>query len=251
MYQEVSQQPYYLPEHDSKQALGFNPRVGFVRKVYGIVSIQLLITSIFVYLCTGPIRSLFYDSARRTYYQAPFALFIICAVVSMIVSLFLTCYSSIARKVPTNYILLGLFTFCETYIVGFVTVFAEPSDVLLAAVLAMTMTLVLTLYACTTKTDITMWGAALWIAGWALLTFSLLFFIIAPRNAAYNTVVIAVAVLTIVVYGFYLIYDTQLIMGGKRYELSIDDYVVAALVLYIDIIVLFLKILEILNRLRR
>jgi len=250
MYQDLNNNPYYLPETDQKQS-SFNPRLGFVRKVYGIVSVQLLITATFVYLCQGPLRKYFYDEVNQTIYQAGFTAFIVAAVTSFIVSIFLACYSSIARTVPTNYILLGVFTLCETYIVGYITVFAEPMDVLLAAVLALTMTLVLTLYAFTTKSDITMWGAALWIAGWALIGFSLLFFWIGPRTEAYNTVMIVVAVLTIVLYGFYLVYDTQLIMGGKRYELSLDDYILAALVIYIDIIVLFLKILEILSRLRR
>ena len=31
---------------------------------------------------------------------------------------------------------------------------------------------------------------------------------------------------------FYLIYDTQLIMGGKRLEIGIDDYILASFVLY-------------------
>jgi len=37
-------------------------------------------------------------------------------------------------------------------------------------------------------------------------------------------------------------------MGGKSWELSIDDYVLGALILYIDVIWLFLKLLEVLNR---
>lgn len=37
-------------------------------------------------------------------------------------------------------------------------------------------------------------------------------------------------------YSMYLIYDTQLIIGGKSHELQIDDYILGALFLYIDII---------------
>ena len=49
--------------------------------------------------------------------------------------------------------------------------------------------------------------------------------------------------------GFYLIYDVQMICGGKRGEFSIDDYVRAAMTLYVDIIRIFLKLLEILSKL--
>lgn len=54
-------------------------------------------------------------------------------------------------------------------------------------------------------------------------------------------------VLGLILYSFYLIYDTQLIMGGKRYGLSLDDYVVAAIIIYLDIIMIFLYILSLLG----
>ena len=39
-----------------------------------------------------------------------------------------------------------------------------------------------------------------------------------------------------VLFGMYLIYDTQLIVGGRQQELTVDDYIVGALSLYMDII---------------
>jgi len=41
-------------------------------------------------------------------------------------------------------------------------------------------------------------------------------------------------------FGIYLIIETQLILGGKYFSLSVDDYVVAAMILYLDIIKIFL-----------
>ena len=55
-------------------------------------------------------------------------------------------------------------------------------------------------------------------------------------------------VLGVFIYGFYLIYDTQLIMGRFGNEYAIDDYIIAALNIYIDIIQMFLYILSLLNR---
>ena len=44
----------------------------------------------------------------------------------------------------------------------------------------------------------------------------------------------------------YLVYDTQIMMGGgKQYALSPEEYIFAALNLYLDIINLFLFILRI------
>ena len=51
----------------------------------------------------------------------------------------------------------------------------------------------------------------------------------------------------VLIYSVYLIYDTQLVAGGKRYELSMDDYVIAALIVYLDIIMIFLYLLQMLG----
>lgn len=42
-----------------------------------------------------------------------------------------------------------------------------------------------------------------------------------------------------------MVYDVQLIMGGRKYELSEEEYVFGALILYVDIINLFLILLYI------
>ena len=53
------------------------------------------------------------------------------------------------------------------------------------------------------------------------------------------------------VFSLYIVYDTQLMMGGKhKYALSPEEYVFAALNLYLDIINLFLYILMIVGAAR-
>lgn len=44
----------------------------------------------------------------------------------------------------------------------------------------------------------------------------------------------------------YLVFDTQLIVGGKhrKYEVSPEEYIFAALNLYLDIVGLFLLLLQ-------
>ena len=53
-----------------------------------------------------------------------------------------------------------------------------------------------------------------------------------------------------IIFSFYIIYDTQLIIGGehKKYQFDVDDYVFATITLYLDIINLFLYILDLLDR---
>ena len=43
----------------------------------------------------------------------------------------------------------------------------------------------------------------------------------------------------IVVFGIYVVYDTQLIASGKSHSIGYDDYIIAALLLYVDILMLF------------
>ena len=57
---------------------------------------------------------------------------------------------------------------------------------------------------------------------------------------------IAYASLGAVLFGLYLVFDTQMMLGGKhKYSLSPEEYIYAALNLYIDIINIFLFILSI------
>jgi FtsH-binding integral membrane protein len=74
-----------------------------------------------------------------------------------------------------------------------------------------------------------------------MLTILNVFFI----HSEFLTVLIAVAIGA--VYSLYLIIDTQLILGGRKAELTLDNYVLGAAMLYIDIIQLFLQILKIIG----
>ena len=65
-----------------------------------------------------------------------------------------------------------------------------------------------------------------------------------------NALSILIAVVFAAIYAFYLIIDTQLIMGDRRHALSLDNYILGAVLLYIDIIQLFLNLLRILGEAR-
>ena len=50
--------------------------------------------------------------------------------------------------------------------------------------------------------------------------------------------------MAVVVFGLYTVYDTQLIAGGKSHSLDFDDHILAALLLYVDILMLLLEFLK-------
>ena len=79
------------------------------------------------------------------------------------------------RKVPTNYILLGVFTGAEAYTVMFVCAkVRSPIIVLEAALLTAGIVIGLTVYAMTSKRDFTTCGAFLFMFSFAMLAFSLI-----------------------------------------------------------------------------
>lgn len=45
----------------------------------------------------------------------------------------------------------------------------------------------------------------------------------------------------------YLAYDTQLILGGRKHTMSPEEYILGAIALYLDIINIFLYMLQIMN----
>ena len=53
--------------------------------------------------------------------------------------------------------------------------------------------------------------------------------------------------MAICLFGIYLIYDTQLILGNKENSIDLDDYILGAFMLYTDIVNLFLQILQLLQ----
>jgi FtsH-binding integral membrane protein len=215
----------------------YNPRLGFVRKVYGILSAQLLLTTAFVYIALTR-----FDNVLNSSWA--YALLVISAIITVIISFMLILSTSLARTVPTNYILLLTFTLCESFMVSFACRSYALSDVVLAALLTVSLTTALTIYACTTKTDVSIFGGLLAILTWSMLAIGLLTLLTVKGTVSYDKFNTAISFLGVCFYGCYLIYDTQIIMGGKRYELTLDDYIVGALVIYVDVIALFLKILR-------
>ena len=161
-------------------------------------------------------------------------------IFGLIVECTIICGRKLARTVPTNYILLFTFTLCESYLVMYLCSFYSPQIVAIAASFTLAVTVSLTLYAFFTKHDFTYCYAALFLFFTVTFVSSLLMFIL-PQN---RFVIVLYSGLGAIIYGFYLVMDTQMLIGGGRYELSPEDYVIAALIIYLDIIVLFLHILR-------
>ena len=222
--------PGVVDEYDLRYCV----RKGFVVKTYGILLTQLAITCGFICLSfIEPIR----NEILRNFNSPLIVVFLIVfVIVTIIVAIVFGCCRETARTVPINYILLFSFTLCMSFYCLILACFFEPKDVVSAAILTFGATVGLTIYAAKTNDDFTYCGAFLF-ALLLIIVFSFILF-------WWVGYIIFYLVLGILVYSLYIIYDTQLIIGNKTFQYNVDDYCLAALNLYIDIIYLFIRILQ-------
>lgn len=208
-------------------------RFGFIRKVYGILSAQLIFTCMFVFAVMNS------ESLQKSLLNGP--------LITTVFVLYFGTYCALAccgfdKKVPVNYFLLAVFTGCVSFMVSFICLAYPPIIVFEAAVLTAAVVVGLTIYAFTTKNDFTICGPLFFILGMILLTGSLFCMFVGPSGH------LLYCCLGVFCFSFYLIIDTQMIMGGNRkYQIGEDSYILATLMLYMDIINMFLYILEILG----
>lgn len=124
-------------------------RAGFIRKVYGILSIQLLITFGAVFFCQiKPIKSLIFKNQALSGNLVVFS-----SLLFLVLFLCLACCRGLSRKVPYNYLFLLGITICEAIACAIASSIYSFQIVALALLLTIVATLAITFYACTTKND--------------------------------------------------------------------------------------------------
>ncbi|PNW81576.1 hypothetical protein CHLRE_06g252401v5 [Chlamydomonas reinhardtii] len=215
-------------------------RQGFVRKVFGLLAVQLALTTV--------IAGTFVTStAVKTFVAAHPWVLMLGMLAGFGILLTLTLSSSARQSHPTNLILLFAFTAAEGVLVGAASSASRTDIVLLAFGLTAGITAAMTVYALTTKNDLTMSGAALYSCLWGLLLAGLVGMFV--RTSAFNILLSAVGA---VVFSVYIAYDVQCLLGGEhKYAVSPDEYVLGAIAIYLDIINLFMHILRLLNEANR
>ncbi|KAL2022997.1 hypothetical protein VTK56DRAFT_4212 [Thermocarpiscus australiensis] len=201
----------------------------FVRKVYTILTVQLV--------ATGAVSALsFMSEGYKAWIQTHPAVVWVSLFGAMAFML-LTYWKR--RSYPTNLLFLSAFTLLEAYTISVVVSFYRAPVVLNAVVLTAGIFLFLTAFASQTKYDFTSWMPYLFGALWGLVLFGFLSLLL-PRT---STTELVYGLLTALVFSGYVLVDTQLVL--RRHH--VEEEIAAAISLYLDIINLFLAILRILN----
>ena len=221
-------------EAGTKPLLPDHIKSAFIGKIYSLLSIQLMATWLMSFL--------FYTSPTITNFviNTPGAL--ITSVLFTFLFLFLShCYG---KSYPVNYFILAGFTLCEAYSVSYVCLFYEATSILLAWGLTASIFVGLSLYVIITGKDFQFLGAGLFSCLWILIIGGLIQIIWLPNDQFLNT---TMAILGAMVVSGYILYDTSNII--KR--LDPDDFVYACMSLYLDVIMLFLRLLELFGKERK
>ena len=213
---------------------------GFLVKVYGILSVQLLITIIIILIFQK-------DSIKNYFINSPtltgFLNFL--SVVGFIITLLiLTAKPDLSKQVPFNYISLFIMTIFLSLMCAFFALSFSFESVIFCVCLTTISSIAITIYAYYSTTD---WGiikALLMVIIGQSGGFILMALIL--NNEMMEKVLCLVFTL---LFGVYLVYDTQIIMKKFGQEIfKVDDYIFAAIQIYLDIINLFMIILSVFGK---
>lgn len=169
---------------------------------------------------------------------------IVAAVVNIIVLIMISCFETFRRRHPVNLICLSIYTFTMSVLLGVASSFMDANVVLAGVGITALLVTGLALYATQTKYDYT-------AARGVILTMVVGFLVIAVMEIWIPSLVrnLPIACLMAIFSCFFLIYDLQLIIGGNHtYSFNPEEYVFAALTLYVDIVRILIYVLRILQR---
>jgi len=225
----------YMSDVDDAGAVAFaqlSIRLGFLRKVFGILAFQFTAT---VIVCTA----LYMTPHVRSFIQnqAWIVLTSLFGSIGLLLAMFVH-----AHTVPLNYFLLAAWTILQSITVGSIVAFYDMEVVIQAVVLTAVVVVGLFVYTLQTKRDFHKFYAVLFTLSITFLMATMMqILLMSPALNFFMSLAGAV------LFSLYLVFDIDMLM---HYH-SEEDYIIACISIYMDIISLFLRILQILNELNR
>jgi FtsH-binding integral membrane protein len=239
-------------------------RSAFVRKVFVLVFLQLAATvgvaACFLFIdplreyvagktvpCSASIGgSPTYVKDDGTCYQYGDGrwLFYTSWALSLVSLVALMCSTTLRRRVPWNYFAMAWFTIVMSVQVGCIVAYWNLSVVLIAfavtggAVIGVTLGAVFIPWDFTSKGNV-LGMISLVVLFTALITFLVGFFYVSKWW--YLTLSAIIALL----FAAWLWYDIQLVVGKGKHKADPDEYVFSAVQIYLDVVIMFLNILNV------
>lgn len=209
-------------------------RATLVRRTYGVVFLGVVIT------CVGAAFAMTQPALLGAVQQHP-----IIAMLCVFAPLWMVMRAP--RAFPQNVALTGLFTFAEGVWLAPFLLFAErnaPGVINQAALLTLGTFGALTVYVAFSRRDFSAWGGFFMVGLIVLFITMLLNLFFRSATAA-----LWLSAASVFVFGGLLVFDTWRILRSGVY--GEDDYVAAAVQIYLDLLNMFLAIVSLLGGRRR
>jgi len=238
-------------------------RTGFITKTYGLVFYMLLITSsismpffrndradVLTWLGAHPYILPLAISVMVGFYALNLAM-----VMSMVCCRSDGCYKMYMKMFtmfPVNLIFLTVFAAAFGCMVGIICMEYKVQSVVWIFGMCAVLIIALTIYAVKTKADVTGMGPYILVAVICFLMTGLILSLVdaagGELGAGTNKIMGGLGAM---LFGFLIVYDTQLIFGNSQYsggerqiQYTIDLYAFAAFQLYLDFINFFIYMLQ-------
>ncbi|NWI42862.1 LFG3 protein, partial [Picathartes gymnocephalus] len=228
----------------------------FIRKVYAIISLQLLVTVgiISVFTFVDPVRS--FVQRNVAIYYASYAVFLVTYLV-------LACCQGPRRRFPWNIILLSIFVSGlglargpGDFVVASVRSMYQTKAVLIAMLITAIVAIVVTIFCFQTKARRGTHPALPSVGRVGSWTCPALPAACqhtgspcsCPLPMQVPWLHMLYAAIGAIAFTLFLAYDTQLVLGNRKNTLSPEEYIYGALTIYTDIIYIFTFILQIVGR---
>ncbi|KAJ8352408.1 hypothetical protein SKAU_G00238840 [Synaphobranchus kaupii] len=214
-------------------------RHAFIRKVYLILALQLLVTVgiVAVFTFVHPVRT--FVREYPAVYWASYAVYFVTHMV-------LVCCKGPRRRYPWNLILLAIFTLAMSYMTGTISSYYETKAVFLALGITVIVCVLVTVFCFQTKVDLTSCGGLFCILGIVVFVTGIITTIVLSFKYIYWLHMLYAAIGAIV-FTLFLAYHTQLLLGNRKNSISPEEYVFGALSIYVDIVQIFMFLLQIIG----
>ncbi|KAI1705601.1 inhibitor of apoptosis-promoting bax1 domain-containing protein [Ditylenchus destructor] len=222
----------------SKPHLGFDDksiRAGFIRKVF-----LLLILMLFV-VAAMTLVPFIYRPLIPFIRQNPALLYVSIALL-VIIYFPMACASQLLRSYPQNIGCASLLVIAIGFITATISAFTEAEVVLLALAITFVSCVTVILFTLQTSCDFTSWTGRIILIALIILIAgisSILSIFVLKIHYPY----IIAATLSAIIFMAWFAIDIQLIIGGRRHEISPEDYIFATIQLFVDIMIIFWLVL--------
>ena len=209
-----------------------NPRILYIRRLYFMMTLQLSI-------CLGVSVCVHYFKNLRDFLQNHYYFFIICAVMVLLLMLFGYLAPSRVSGPPINWIYFFTFTAFLSFFLAYFTSIANSKYAVMVLLTANMLFFSLLIYALTTRTELTYYGASLYVIGASFLAMEMYMIM---TDAKFMFLLMMTLVLG--VFAFYIIYITQTTMQGIKSDFEGQDWIAGSCTIYLEIFFMFLMFAE-------